>query len=291
MPMNVFDAALGAVATLVVPVAAGLAADAVRAPLVPAAEMVPVAATALHHPLPGEFLRNGAPAAAPVERIEVPGFRIMKHQVGLADYERCVAAGACNPADAASAAGDVPVTGVNWLDAQAYAHWYSEATGESWRLPTAAEAAAAAGERFGGESLSAAADDPANPAVRWLRRYREEAAAKRPADPQPKPRGHYGPNTSGMEDFGGNVWEWTSTCYTRTALDQAGKVTAVTENCGVHVLEGRHRAYMSNFVRDGKSGGCAVGTPPENLGFRLVREERPGPLLAALLAPFRDTDR
>jgi hypothetical protein len=41
------------------------------------------------------------------------------------------------------------------------------------------------------------------------------------------------------------------------------------------VLEGRHRAYMSNFVRDGKSGGCAVGTPPENLGFRLIKDETP----------------
>ena len=114
---------------------------------------------------------------------------------------------------------------------------------------------------------------PANPSVRWLRRYREEAAAKRPADPEPKPRGHYGPNTLGLEDFGGNVWEWTSTCYARVTLDpHDGTVESVTDNCGVHVLEGRHRAYMSNFVRDGKSGGCAVGTPPENLGFRLVRD-------------------
>jgi hypothetical protein len=32
---------------------------------------------------------------------------------------------------------------------------------------------------------------------------------------------------------------------------------------------------MSNFVRDGKSGGCAVGTPPENLGFRLIKDETP----------------
>ena len=30
---------------------------------------------------------------------------------------------------------------------------------------------------------------------------------------------------------------------------------------------------MSNFIRDGRSGGCAVGTPPEHLGFRLVRED------------------
>ncbi|TIP54773.1 MAG: formylglycine-generating enzyme family protein, partial [Mesorhizobium sp.] len=52
-------------------------------------------------------------------------------------------------------------------------------------------------------------------------------------------------------------------------------------NCGVHVVEGFHRTYMSNFIRDGKSGGCAVGTPPDNLGFRLVHE-RGGFLQAAL---------
>jgi hypothetical protein len=54
---------------------------------------------------------------------------------------------------------------------------------------------------------------------------------------------------------------------------KSGQPESVVENCGVHVLEGRHRAYMSNFVRDGRSGGCAVGTPPENLGFRLVLDQ------------------
>ena len=46
------------------------------------------------------------------------------------------------------------------------------------------------------------------------------------------------------------------------------------ENCGVHVVAGFHRTYMSNFIRDGKSGGCAIGLPPDNLGFRLVREPK-----------------
>lgn len=274
MHVNLIEAALGAAAALAVPATlAGLAGDPGGGVSVPAAETVSIASTALDYPFTGEFLVDGRPAAAPRENREVPAFRIMKHQVSLADYGRCVADGACEATDAVARSTDVPVTGVSWLDADAYARWYSEATGATWRLPTALEAAAAAAERFAGEALPAAADDPQNPAQRWLRQYREEAAAKRPADPEPKLRGHYGPNTFGVEDFGGNVWEWTSTCYSRVTLEPGGAaIASFVENCGVHVLEGRHRAYMSNFVRDGKSGGCAVGTPPENLGFRLVRE-------------------
>jgi hypothetical protein len=44
-----------------------------------------------------------------------------------------------------------------------------------------------------------------------------------------------------------------------------------TENCGVRVVEGQHRTYVTDFIRDALAGGCAVGTPPANLGFRLVR--------------------
>ena len=274
MHLHLYEAAIGAAATLAVPAAiVGMSGGPGHAILHEVHPTVAIAEAVLDYPLPGEFLVGGTPAAAPVDRISAPAFQIMKQQVGLADYDLCVAAGACKPAEAASSQADIPVTGVNFLDAETYARWYSKATGQTWRLPTAIEAAAAAAERFGGESFSAAADDAANPSVRWLRRYREEAAAKRPADPEPKARGHYGPNTRGIEDFGGNVWEWTATCYARTTLGADGTIESVIDNCGVHVLEGRHRAYMSNFVRDGKSGGCAVGTPPENLGFRLVRDE------------------
>jgi hypothetical protein len=41
----------------------------------------------------------------------------------------------------------------------------------------------------------------------------------------------------------------------------------------VRVVEGRHRTYISDFIRDARAGGCAIGTPPTSLGFRLVRED------------------
>jgi hypothetical protein len=37
-------------------------------------------------------------------------------------------------------------------------------------------------------------------------------------------------------------------------------------------VEGQHRTYVTDFIRDARAGGCAVGTPPSNLGFRLVRQ-------------------
>ncbi|WP_318013209.1 SUMF1/EgtB/PvdO family nonheme iron enzyme [Mesorhizobium sp. CO1-1-11] len=116
-------------------------------------------------------------------------------------------------------------------------------------------------------------NDPANPAQRWLALYRTEASLGRKSDPNPRFPGAFGSNSKEVADIAGNVWEWTSTCYVHATLsaDGAGRSGSI-ENCGVHVVEGFHRTYMSNFIRDGKSGGCAVGTPPDNLGFRLVRE-------------------
>ena len=44
---------------------------------------------------------------------------------------------------------------------------------------------------------------------------------------------------------------------------------------------------MSNFIRDAKGGGCAAGTPPDNLGFRLVREDGFFTRLAFAVTPRR----
>ena len=47
----------------------------------------------------------------------------------------------------------------------------------------------------------------------------------------------------------GNVWEWTDSCYARSRLDAAGEVVGRVVNCGIRIAEGRHRAYMADFVR------------------------------------------
>ena len=76
--------------------------------------------------------------------------------------------------------------------------------------------------------------------------------------------------------------------YVRAKVTDTGFVEKEkAANCAVRVVEGRHRAYMIFFVKDAKGGGCSVGTPPDNLGFRLVRDDNRVRNFAALKAWWR----
>jgi formylglycine-generating enzyme required for sulfatase activity len=220
----------------------------------------------------GDFTRAGKQAASPLVtvRFEAP-LTIMKHQTSSADYQRCVDDGACQALDRdVMVAPDRPVVRVSWHDANAYAAWLSKKTGEHYRLPTDEEWAFAAGSKFRDDGLPV---DEKDPSKRWLARYERESD-RAPADPQAHAFGSFGTNENGLLDVGGNVWEWTSTCFVRTVLDDAGDARSKNPNCGVRVAEGQHRSYVTDFIRDARAGGCAAGLPPTNLGFRLVREPK-----------------
>jgi formylglycine-generating enzyme required for sulfatase activity len=281
--------------TAAIAAAASLAAAAFLVPVPDAAEpagrvgvigpieTISVAAGRFEYQIAGEFMKSGRVVDAPkVEKQFRRPVEIMKYQVSAAEYAACVADGACQPADTRTE-GEFPVTGVSWRDATAYAAWLSERTGDRWRLPSDEEWSFAAAERFGPEANGIIADDDgSNPAARWLAAYRYRADPKE-RDMAPKPRGHFGFNSNGLADLGGNVWEWTDTCFIRNRIDAAGRLAEATTNCGVRAIGGQHRGYMSNFLRDGNSGGCAAGmAPPDNLGFRLVREPAPAIGIALL---------
>lgn len=221
----------------------------------------------------GDFLRGTATVDGPLVHVaHPPALEIMKYQVSAADYALCVADGACEKAEPRrKGAGDVPVTGVSFNDATRYAAWLSERTGQTWRLPTVEEWVFAAGSRAGDHALGVDTSST-DPAQRWLLAYRQEAAGANDGPAAPAPLGTFGVNEFGVWDLSAVVWEWTSTCTSRTALDAGDKALTHIQNCGARYLEGRHRTAMSTFVRDALGGGCSVGVPPDNFGFRLVRE-------------------
>jgi len=262
--------------------AAGLAGPLAVAPLVseiphgrgtmaPQA-MVELQPGAMAYRLAGDFTRAGRQAEAPrsTVRLVVP-LAIMKHQVSAGDYQQCVDEGACRGLDpGVVVAANRPAVQVSWHDASAYADWLSRKSGERYRLPSDEEWAFAAGSKFSDDGLPVDAQDPAR---RWLSRYERESELPA-ADAQTHAFGRFGVNENGLSDLAGNVWEWTNTCFVRSVLDDAGRTIKRNSNCGVRIAEGAHRAYVTDFIRDARAGGCAAGTPPSNLGFRLVREPR-----------------
>ncbi|APG84085.1 SUMF1/EgtB/PvdO family nonheme iron enzyme [Sinorhizobium americanum] len=236
----------------------------------------------------GEFFKNGYAVDGPVVTVRVSApLTIMKYQVTAGDYARCVAEGACPPAEPEHAPADpavTPAAGVSFDDAEAYAAWFSRRTGAVWVLPTDEQLAFAAGSRFPDDALGVDPDS-SNPALRWLADYRRETARKASREPEPQPLGHFGESETGLADFAGNVWEWTTTCSRRVTLDRSGAVVSDASSCGIYIATGKHRAALSSFVRNPKGGGCAVGAPPDNVGFRLVKDTRwHAPLLQVLRA-------
>ncbi len=266
-------------------VASSLAAPGFDAPRPERAGDVPqtvaVAATTFAYRMAGDFQDEGRTVDAPRERRSTAAFEIMKYQLATAQYDACAADGGCKRRPkSASHDPRLPAVLLSFEDASAYAAWLSARTGETWRLPSDVEWRAAAGSRARDDALGLS--KAADPSARWLARYDAESAEAKD-DERLRPVGGFGVNENGLYDFSGNVWEWTADCFVRYAISPSG-ARAQTRNCGVRVVEGEHRTYITDFIRDARAGGCSVGKPPSHLGVRLVREARP---LARLSARIR----
>lgn len=239
-------------------------------PLDPA--ITEIAATPFSYRAAGDFSLDAKPVQAPLREMRLAGsVKIMNRQVTAGEYARCVDDGGCPRLPLASATSDRPMVGVSWRDATAYAEWITSKTGVTHRLPTDEEWVFAAGEKANDDTLPLV--DPIDPAQAWIARYEAETNRARPLALDPQPVGTFGRNANGLDDIGGNVWEWTNTCFLRMTLDPNGAERITNTNCGVRVVQGAHRTYMTDFIRDPRTGGCAAGVPPANLGFRLVVDD------------------
>ncbi|MFZ0788519.1 MAG: SUMF1/EgtB/PvdO family nonheme iron enzyme [Chromatiaceae bacterium] len=169
---------------------------------------------------------------------------------------------------------DEPVACVSWNDAHAYIEWLNEQTQEHFRLPTEAEweYAARAGTdtaRWWGNEAGPAACRNANVADEgheWKEGFNCDDGYEWAA-----PIGRFAPNSLGLKDILGNVFEWTCSVYD---ADYRG-------------AEARCAAPGSDAPRTLRGGSWYSGTKPVRsayrdrafpesrysfLGFRLARD-------------------
>ncbi len=203
-------------------------------------------------------IRQPGPADANHRAVAMPDgstLMVMAREVTRRDWKACADAGPCEDLTGTIAPSepDMPMTGVNRFDVEAYLGWINSVRGTAYRLPTAEEWAVIAAD-LPRKPYKKLFDDPR---LAWAADYgvMEKVSAV------VEPSGRFGSLPNGVADLGGNVWEWTASCAS-TGADPA--------RCPAYRVEGTHQAVLSVFVRDPASGGCAAGTPPANVGFRLV---------------------
>ena len=200
-------------------------------------------------------------------------FAVGRFAVTFDEWDACVADGGCNgykPKDRDWGRGSRPVIYISWKDANAYVEWLSRKTGRTYRLLTEAEweYVARAGTTtpfWCGNSIST---DQAN----YNGHYIYGKGAKGEYRARTSSVNSFEPNTWGLYQVHGNVWEWTDDCYNHryNGAPTDGSVWT-SGDCSRHIVRGGcwndrpvglRAAYRYAFTTDDRNS---------DLGFRVAR--------------------
>jgi|SRR5579872_1208013 formylglycine-generating enzyme required for sulfatase activity len=194
---------------------------------------------------PGEFDMGSTekPSEGPVHHVTIgKAVAIGRREVTFAEWDQCVAAGACkhNPSDQGWGRASRPVINVSWDDTKEFIAWLSQKTGQTYRLPTEAEweYAARAGTSspfWWGKDVGvghAKCEDCGDPLHKTM------------------PGGSFRPNAFGLYDTAGNAAEWVEDCWNPTYKGAPKDGSAwKTGDCTGRVLRGGSFANKATSLR------------------------------------------
>jgi len=158
-----------------------------------------------------------------------------------------------------------PVENVSWDQANSFCKKLSEIKGGSYRLPTEAEWEYAC--RAGSQDSFYFGDDPTYSQLEQYAWYSKNG------DSATHPVGEKKPNSFGLYDMHGNVWEWCgdwyATDYSRhsIAVDPQGPLIGKSR-----VLRGGGWFRSAMYCRSANRSGCEPVYGRDYLGFRIVLE-------------------
>ena len=211
---------------------------------------------------------QGKPAEQPVRQVSISRpFAMSVYEITFAEYETCVAGGACakTPDDHDWGRGQRPVINISWAEANDYVLYLSQVTGEIYRLPSEAEweYAARAGTTSAFWWGDEAGDNVAN-----CRKCGSEWDGKASA-----PVGSFPANPFSLHDMNGNVWEWTSDCWNPNhdgaPADGAARQSG---DCGRRVIRSGSWYYIPRLMSAHARDSHSAQLWSYNIGIRVVRE-------------------
>jgi formylglycine-generating enzyme required for sulfatase activity len=231
----------------------------------------------------GDVLGTGTPYEKPVHEVQLQSFAIGRDEVTRGEWMACVEAGACAaPADGAGDA-RLPIAQISWTQAQQYAAWLSARTRHHYRLASEAEWEYAA--RAGSEAQYSwgnlvepacqnansfdRAGHRANPQWTWQIECNDGYAGAAPV-------GSFPPNTWGLHDMLGNVWEWVADCWHADYENAPADGSAwIEDGCRKHVNRGGGWGNHPRTLRLSNRDADDTATSSDGLGFRVARDISP----------------
>ncbi|WP_455208868.1 formylglycine-generating enzyme family protein [Kaarinaea lacus] len=238
----------------------------------------------------GEFMMGAPPgepmsfdAERPVHKVTIrKPFAISQYEITFAEYDRFVVdTGYRSPSDKGWGTeywgrNNMPVFDVTWQDAQRYVEWLSEQTGERYRLPSEAEWEYAA--RAGTTTAFSAGDCINTDQANFHGRY-EFGDCPLPDAYRGKatPVGSFKPNTWGLYDVHGNMFEWTGDCWHPSYDGAPDNGTAWMNegddvNCERRVLRGGSWSGRPVDIRSANRSHNDADFRSIFIGFRVVRK-------------------
>jgi formylglycine-generating enzyme required for sulfatase activity len=195
-------------------------------------------------------------------------FAVGKYDVTFAEWDVCVAAGACpKVSNNAWGRGDRPLILVSWEEAKGYVTWLKRMTGKDYRLLTEAEWEYAAragtttrypwGDEIGKNNANCLGCDS-----RWDNK-------------QTAPVGSFKPNAFGLYDMHGNVFQWVEDCYKGNYEGAPTAGSAVTSGDCSRVLRGGSWDDTPGNLRSAYRTWNDSGLRFSYVGFRVGRTLTP----------------
>ena len=255
----------------------------------------------------GDLSGDGNDDEKPVHSVRVPAFKLGKYEVTVGQFRRFVEASGYRTDAERNAAGnagcrtytgdgwdwtsgrswrnpgfsvgdDHPAVCVSWNDTQAFIAWLAAQTGKAFRLPSEAEweYAARAGSttkyHFGNsESQLCRYGNHADSSTNFSGRNKScsDGVGKRTAVV-----GRYQPNSYGLYDMHGNVWEWAEDCWNGSYAGAPSDGRAwELGNCYRRVVRGGSWSDSPRDLRSAGRGWNPRSTRRYTFGFRLAQDK------------------